>query len=335
MKNKIKFIMICLALIDLFSCKPKQKSEVIRNFPKTNVIFDTDTNNELDDQHALAYLLLNEEILNTIGVTVNTTRNGGNIDDQYAEAERVIKLCGRWGKIPLFKGADKSFSEIAGEVKNPDFDGSDAVNFIIEKARNYTDGKLTVIAVGKLTNIALALKKDPSVTEKMKLVWLGSNYPDPGEYNQENDTVAMNYLLNSAIEFEIALVRYGTGTGTDAVRVTLEEIRQKMPGKGPKVSEPVTGRHGGDFDCFGDYSLNLFENAGMHGNPPSRALFDMAAVAIVKNPAWAEKKEISCPLLQNGVWVERPDNKRTISIWEKFDRDGIMEDFFKTMDEGD
>ncbi len=50
------------------------------------VIFDTDANNELDDQHALAYLLLNDEKFNTIGVTVNATRNGGEIQAHVKEA---------------------------------------------------------------------------------------------------------------------------------------------------------------------------------------------------------------------------------------------------------
>ena len=49
----------------------------------------------------------------------------------------------------------------------------------------------------------------------------------------------------------------------------------------------MTGRHGGAFTNFGDYSVDLFEHIDLYGDPPSRALFDMAAVAIVKNPAWA------------------------------------------------
>ena len=60
-----------------------------------------------------------------------------------------------------------------------------------------------------------------------------------------------------------------------------------MPGKGPRIRVQVTGRHGGKFATFGDYSVNLFDHIELSGTPPSRALYDMAAVAIVKNPAWA------------------------------------------------
>jgi hypothetical protein len=105
-----------------------------------------------------------------------------------------------------------------------------------------------------------------------------------------------------------------------------------MPGKGPVAKEPVTGRHGKEFRCFGDYSVNLFEECENHGNPPGRSLFDMAAVAIVKNPLWAETKTIPAPLMQDRVWIERPNNERTIKLWENFNIKDILDDFYHTME---
>lgn len=215
----------------------------------------------------------------------------------------------------------------------PAFDGSDAVNFIIARARAPRNRPLVLVPIGKLTNIALALKKDPSIASKVRVVWLGSNYPDPGEYNQENDEAALQYVLESGVRFEIALVRYGKPSGTDAVRVTRDEIRARMKGKGSRVPEPVAGRHGGEFHTFGDYSIDLFEHVNMDGKPPSRALYDMAAVAIVKNPSWASPRTIPAPRLVDGKWVDRPDNRRTITIWENFARDTILADFYRAMDQ--
>lgn len=299
---------------------------------KIEVIFDTDANNELDDQHALAYLLFNGNSFAVEGITVNATYNGGDIEQQYKEAERVVNLCGLEGKIPLLKGANEGYAQIKDKTNASTFDGSEAVNFIIEKAKKTSAEKLVILAVGKLTNVALALKKDPSITQRLRVVWLGSNYPEPGEYNQDNDTIAMNYVLNTAVDFEMVTVRYGKPSGTDAVRVTKQEINNRMPGKGPDINTPVTGRHGVAFTNFGDYSLNLFEHIEYHGNPPARALFDMAAVAIVKNPSWATARQIPCPILINNTWVERPENSRKITIWENFDRNKIMEDFYQSME---
>jgi purine nucleosidase len=310
----------------LLTCQPKPSDPI----QKTTVIFDTDANNELDDQHALAYLVFNQELFQIEGVTVNATRSGGNMDKQYEEAERVLKLC-QADSILLLRGADSSFSSILPTIDSADFDGKPAVDFIINRARQSRSDKLVLIAVGKLTNVALAVAKDSTITSKIRLVWLGSNYPEPGEYNQDNDTAAMNYLLNTPIDFEMVTVRYGKPSGTDAVKITQEEVNKKMPGLGPKIKIPVIGRHGGSFYCFGDYSVDLFKHIDYHGTPPSRALFDMAAVAIVKNPDWAQHREIAAPLLVNNQWIEQPSNPRKIQIWENFNTPAILSDFFNSI----
>jgi hypothetical protein len=202
---------------------------------------------------------------------------------------------------------------------------------MIEQAHQPAKDKLVILAVGKLTTVALAVAKDSSFAKNVRLVWLGSNYPEPGEHNQNNDTVAMNFLLNSAIDFEMVTVRYGKSSGTDAVQITQQEVNTLMPGLGPHISTPVTGRHGGEFYCFGDYSVNLFEHIDYHGNPPARALFDMAAVAIVKNSTWAEKQSIPAPIFINNQWIDRTINPRTITIWENFNRTAIIEDFIASL----
>lgn len=295
---------------------------------KINVIFDTDANNELDDQHALAYLLLNGETFNVNSVTVNATYNGGDLQGHYDEALRVMKLCNLNHEIPLLKGANGSFAEITNAWNPDNFDGQEGVDQILEATEQ---DSIIIIAVGKLTNIALALKKEPSFAERTKIVWLGSNYPEPGEYNQDNDTIAMNYVLNSTIPFEMVTVRYGKPSGTDAVKVTKEEINQKMPGLGPIAKEPIIGRHGGSFSTFGDYSVSLFEYIDYHGDPPSRPLFDMVAVAILKNKSWGERKLIPAPILINNEWIERPDNQRKIIVWENFKKEEILEDFYNSL----
>ena len=136
--------------------------------------------------------------------------------------------------------------------------------------------------------------------------------------------------MDSDVKFEMVMVRYGDPTGTDAVKAYLSDFQQKMPGKGPHISEPVTGRHGGSFTCFGDYSVDLFEK--FRGNPTSRPLFDMAAVSIVKNSDWADRTVIPAPKFENGKWIERPDNPRKIVIWENFKKEAIMQDFYSTME---
>lgn len=315
-------------LVLITACQPvKQQTET----SKIKILIDSDANNELDDQHALAYAFLNSDVFDVVGVTVNNTRNGDGIQGQYDEALRILKLFNLENTIPLLKGADKNYTEILPQINDSVFDGKPAVDFIISEAMKTDTGKLVLVPVGKLTNIALALKKEPAIADKIRIVWLGSNYPAPGEYNLDNDTTSVNPVIESGAPFEMVTVRYGEPSGTAAVAVTRDEIVNAMKDKGPVSREEISGRHGGTFNRFGNYSVNLFENAEMHGNPPTRALFDMAAVAIIKNPEWASKKEIPAPRLNGIDWVDRPENKNTIIIWENFNREAIVTDLFSLM----
>ena len=298
---------------------------------KIPVLFDTDANNELDDQHAMAYLFFNGDVFDVVGVTVNGTRNGGDVEQHRLEAERIIKLCGVSGKFPLYAGANGNFEEIKLHVKESDYDGKKAVDFIISEAKKERDQKLVLVPVGKLTNIALALAIAPEIKENVRVVWLGSNYPEPGEYNLVNDIPSMNYVLAQDVPFEMVMVRYGKPSGSDAVKVTPAIIESSMQGKGPK-SQPVIGRDGNTYSCFGDYSIGLFQNIDLHGDPPGRALFDMVAVAILKNPSWGERYDIPAPTMEEEKWVEQSDNSRKITIWENFIKEAILDDFFDRME---
>jgi inosine-uridine nucleoside N-ribohydrolase len=330
--NKTNTLLLLFLFASLLSCTSQEKSETLEthnSVPRMDVIFDTDANNELDDQHALAYLLFNSNIFNIKGVTVNATFNGGDIQGHLEEADRIMKLCNA-SSIPLIKGANADFSTIRNELASTNYDGRDAVEFIINEARKSTEDKLIVLAVGKLTNVALAVTKAPDIKSKIRLVWLGSNYPEPGEYNLENDIPSMNYLLDQDIDFELVMVRYGKESGSDAVRVTPEIMNQEMPGAGPEGTT-ITGRHGGEFSNFGDYSVDLFAHIDLHGDPPARALFDMVAVAVLKNPDWGTRTIIPAPTMESGSWVERPTNPQKVIIWENFNTQAILDDFFDTM----
>jgi inosine-uridine nucleoside N-ribohydrolase len=290
------------------------------------VILDTDANNELDDQHAIAYLLANDAF-EVLGLTVNRTRNGGPLDLHVAEAERIVAMMGR--DVPVVAGADAGFAEIADRITEPGYDGEAAVDFIIETAR--ARGPIVLLPIGKLTNVALALRRAPDIADDVRIVWLGSNYPFPGEYNQDNDEAALGFVLDTDVPFEIVLVRAGDDSGTAAVLVSLAEIRARMPGLGPTIDPPVAGRAGGDFASFGDYSVDLFEQALGDDDGAKRALYDLAAVAIVLEPSWATPAEIPAPELVDGGWIDRPDSPRTITIWERFDRDAIVESLYATL----
>ena len=99
-----------------------------------------------------------------------------------------MRLC-QADSIPLLKGADSSFTAILPTIDSTDFDGKLAVDFMIKSAHRSRLDKLVLIAVGKLTNVALAVAKDSTIVSKIRLVWLGSITP-----NQENTIRTMTLL---------------------------------------------------------------------------------------------------------------------------------------------
>ncbi len=331
MKNSfVTLLLVLLALICGSNTASESANSGSGGIP---VIFDTDANNELDDQHALAYLLLNEEAFDVLGITVNATYNGGEIEEHIKEAQRVVDLVGWKDRVKVIKGANGDFPEIRNQLDQEQFDGSEAVDFIIEEAMKKRKETLVLLPVGKLTNVALALEKKPAIAKRIRIVWLGANYPDPGEYNLDNDTASLNYILKCDVPFEMVTVRYGKPSGTAAVKAKRQNIYIRMPGLGPRIAQEVSGRHGGSFTNFGDYSVDLFRHIKHLEDGCFRSLFDMAAVAIVKDPSWAESSEIPSPTYVENTWVEQSTNDRKIVVWENFNSVAIMADFYKTLED--
>lgn len=290
------------------------------------VLIDSDANNEVDDQHAIAYALFSDDVLDVVGLTVNNTPHGNGIQGQYDEAQRVLRLCDADQRVPLYKGAEDGLEEILPHIRTDSFDGKDAVDFIIEAAMVDRSQKLVLLPIGKLTNIALALAREPQIKNRIKVVWLGSNYPESGEYNLAADPDSVNFVLRSGVEFEIVTVRYQEPTGSAAVQTTREEIQQRMPGKGPSVTA-VTGRNGGEFTNFGDYSVNLFEN--FRFSPWS--LFDVVAIAVVKDPKFGQMTEFTVPPLDETEWDHDSSLRYAVRLWENFDKEAILKDFYETI----
>ncbi|MDR3166201.1 MAG: nucleoside hydrolase [Synergistaceae bacterium] len=61
---------------------------------------------------------------------------------------------------------------------NADPDGIDnAVDFIVKTINDNPDNEVTILAIGPLTNVALALRKDPSIAGKVKeIVYMGGSF---------------------------------------------------------------------------------------------------------------------------------------------------------------
>jgi purine nucleosidase len=346
----------CLALqVVLFSAL--LLSPTAAGAERMRLIIDTDAMAEVDDQHALAYALFSGNHFEVEGITVNrgsdyperTERRPYfgtvTIDDHFREAVNVARMCAS-PHVPVLKGPAGNYRQLKGNINNSTFDGSDAVNFIIERAHAPSDRPLHIYAMGNLTNVALALLKDPTIATKIEIWWIGTFWPsDDADNNHAGDLDAVDALLANAQNVPFNIIPWPHEV------VTFAEIKDRMTGRGPQVSPAISGLRGDgpEFTCFGDYSVYLFNRfVGARQKEHGRSLLDLIGFSAVKNnvgkftphemgaPTFVVEEESETGSQAHrypGTWVENDDNPRRVTMWTSPNREAVYKDFFKTMDE--
>lgn len=174
---------------------------------KIPVIIDADTGNEVDDLYALSraliepswnILALNAAHWQTAHWAIPQTMENSHRLNQVLTAElNTPILLRRGGLARMFDWGDLA-------------QHSAAAYEIIKQAKLLPEGqKLTVVALGALTNVGSALFIDPSIASKINLYWLGTSYDfDKGiqkqvDFNCMMDIRALDVVLNSAVEMHI------------------------------------------------------------------------------------------------------------------------------------
>lgn len=180
------------------------------------VIYDTDPG--VDDAMALLFLHRHPEI-DLIGITTvfgnasieTTTRNALFLKREWDIAAPVAKGADvtinpsrKEGAWPTFVHGDDGLGNIGvpATVDLP-VDPRPAYKFIIETVRA-NPGEVTLVAVGRMTNLALALKEDPEIAGLVKqVVIMGGNFYVPGnvtpvaEANIHGDPEAADIILTA------------------------------------------------------------------------------------------------------------------------------------------
>lgn len=154
------------------------------------VLFDTDLGDDVDDAAALI-LALRCPQLEITGVTTV-------FKDTVKRAELVRDLLSRAGRpeIPVYAGYGKAFVErrfdeteepiqyglLEGTVteSHAEEKGQCAVDFILDTLKKQPD--TVILAMGSMTNLAMACMKDPKTMENARIVAMGgaflSSYPE-------------------------------------------------------------------------------------------------------------------------------------------------------------
>lgn len=257
---------------------------------KTDIILDTDTFNEIDDQFALAYLLRSTESVEFQAITAapfyRDPRDGvclssdpkDGMEKSYVEILRILELCGRQdlaGKV--FKGSEHYLQD---EITPVDSSAADA---IIEISRRYSkENPLFVLAIGVGTNVASALLKDPTLTERCVVVWLAGHchqFNDCTDFNIAQDLHAARVIFGCGVP----LVQFPMFGCVAEFRFTKPELEYWFRGKNALCDYLL--------DTAYTYAARKFSYEGW-----SKPLWDLAAVSWVVHGDFLKSAVVPAPV---------------------------------------
>ena len=292
----------------------KEIYDYITNYRKQkfNVILDTDTYNECDDQFALAYMIKNQEIFNIEAITVapysHKERNETVISGQEKSYNEILKIC-NWLNFDttnkVFKGAEDYFSNGYDET-------NDAVNKIIEVAQK--NDKTYIMAIGAITNVALAIKKEPKIINKIEVVWLGGHsllQKNNLEFNFRQDVNAVKIVFDSKVRLTIIPCKNVASN----LRTSVYELNYYLKDKSELCN----------------YLIDRFYNDGYHGIQERRVLWDISVIAYMINKEWFTSENISCPNIKKDTSYELTTNSRKITMVNYIDVNKVYNDLFKKL----
>lgn len=287
-----------------------------------DVVLDTDTFNEVDDQFALSYLLASQEKLKVQALYAAPFFNEKSSSPEdgmlksYEEILRLLKLChAQELEDRVFQGSRGYLPDEKTPVASP------AAEDLARRAMGYSpENPLYVIAIGAITNVASALLLEPAIAEKIVLVWLGGNaweWPDNHEFNAFQDVAADRVVFGSGAPI-VQLPCMGV---VSSFRVSEPELRCHLLGKNQLC------------DYLAGLVISDQEKAGA-GPCWSRPIWDVTAVAwLLEGPdgPFMEDRLEPAPIFQYDHHYSFDKSRPPMRYVYHIHRDELFEDLFRKL----
>lgn len=300
-------------------------SEVVQRLKRpidpVDVVLDTDTFNEIDDQYAIAYLLqscrlkqLNVKAFMAAPFLNHHSESAGDgMQKSYHEIIKVLKLMKREEYIPnVWKGASDFLPDEVTPVK------SEASEKLIELSKGYTkENPLYVVCIAAPVNIASAILMDPGITERIVVIWSGGvslGWPDCKCFNGGQNIAASRVVLDSNVP--LVLIP-GRAIG-DRLLVSEPELEYWLRGKNE----------------FCDYIIDktIHEaNIFSEGKVWSRPLTDVAPVAWLIDESYTLDRMEFRPNIEYSKYFSHDPRRPMMRYVYYVKRDLILDDLFKKL----
>ena len=287
-----------------------------------DVVLDTDTYNEIDDQFAISYMIKSAHKINVKGICAAPFFNekalspADGMEKSYDEILKLLSLADKEElKSIVYKG---SKSYLPNEITPVE---SDAAEFMARLAQGYSPEKpLYIVAIGAITNVASAILKEPKMKENCVVIWLGghaTHIPSAaGEFNMRQD---------------IAAARVVFGCGIPLVQLPCKGVVDYFSTNKYELTNWIKGKN-----ALCDY---LCENTIRHVEKWttvktwSKTIWDVTAVAWLLNEGskFMKDKLIQSPIPEYDKHYAYDENRHLIKYVYEINRDKLFEDLFRVL----
>lgn len=279
------------------------------------MILDTDTFNEIDDQFALIYSLLSPEKIELRGVAAAPFLNERSSSPEdgmrksHAEIRRILQLMNRTG-VSVQYGSARFLPDRRTPVD------SEAARFLIEEShRAAASGKrLHVGAIAAITNVASALLLDPTLAQRLTVVWLGGHdytYPSTLEFNLRQDVAAAQVVFSSGVEL---------------VHIPCRDVASSLVTTSVELASNLAGCGGA-----GDYLQAIFDDYLLTHHCAEKVIWDIAVPSYFTLPEATEWRTLPAPAIGDDRGWTLPGQGHPVRAARRMDARPIFGDFFRRL----
>jgi inosine-uridine nucleoside N-ribohydrolase len=279
-----------------------------------DVVLDSDTYNEIDDQFALAYLARSSEQLHLKAIYAAPFFNkkvgspGEGMERSFQEIFRVLSLLGADCYADrVFRGSTTYLPDERSPVR------SDAAEHLVTLARQYSSEKpLYAICIGAITNIASALLMDPGIARNIVIIWLGGHsydWPDTREFNMAQDIPAARVVF---------------GADVPVVQLPCKGVVSQFLTTGPELERWLKGKNE-----LCDYLVSIAEKQAQFDKQEkcwSRPIWDVTAVAWLLGERFMEDRLGPSPIPEPDFHYSFDRQRRPIKYVYWIYRDRLFAD---------
>jgi len=284
---------------------------------KVDVVLDTDTYNEIDDQFAVAYMLSYGERLNVKALYAAPFYNehsnspADGMERSYQEILHLLDLMKREDLKPVvFRGSTQYLEDETTPVK------SAAAEHLCELAMNYNaENPLYVVAIGAITNVASAILMRPEIIDRIVVVWLGGhalNWPDTNEFNMMQDVAAARVIFGCGAP----LVQLPCMGVVSAFTISEAELNYWLKGKNDLC------------DYLVQHTVDEVTYAV--GKPWTRVIWDVTAVAWLTGD-FTKSILIPSPIPEYDHYYGSDSTRHMINYVYHVERDKLVQDLFERL----